>query len=159
MITAPINPASVTLEVTWQTFEGSEKLNITSASVTVFHRDAAGNRVVDLASTPMTQDAGTGTWKLAWVSPALPNPGQFIVEYHATDTDGVVGVEREDMTVLDTDADLGTVLDCLLGRQKVDATTYKYTIYRRNGQVLAVFDLKDDAGNPSVADIFDRQPE
>lgn len=157
-ITTPTNPASITLEVTWQNFEGAEKMDVVSSTVTVFHRDAAGLRVVDLAATSLVQDAGTSTWKLAWVSPPLPVAGNYVVEYRGTDADGAVGVQREDLTVVALAAQVDEVLDCLLGRQKLDATTNRWIIFRRNGTILKQFDLKNDVGSPTHEDVFDRIP-
>lgn len=157
-LATPLNPAQLALEVSWLTFEGAEKLNVVSSLVTVFHRDGAGVRVTDLAPQALANDAGTGTWRYIWAAPPLATAGLFVVEYHATDADGIVGVVREDLVVLALDAQVDTVLDCLLGRQKLDKNTNTWTIYRRNGTILKQFDVTDDLGAPSVEDVFEREP-
>lgn len=156
-IASPPNPARLVLEVTWLTFEGAEKLDVVSCTVTVFHRTAAGLRVVDLAPTAQTLDAATSMWRYVWVSPVIA-PGQFVVEYRAVDSAGAVGVTQEDLTVYALSVQVDEVLDCLLGEQRLDANTKEWILFRRDGSILKRFKVYDDVGAPSVEDIFKKEP-
>lgn len=156
-VASPPNPAHLILEITWLNFEGGEKLDVVTSTVTVFHRTALGARVVDLAPVPQTLDAATSMWRFVWVLPIVA-AGQYVVEYRGTDTDGAVGVVQEDLTVYALAVQVDEVLDCLLGRQKLDVGTNRWILFRRDGSVLKEFDVKDDVGAPSSDDVFDRIP-
>lgn len=177
MIETFTNPSQIVLQYTALTHEGTAKLDVLSGSVRVFHL-SGGVEVEDLPPTPLVQSGATSVWRYIWVSPLLAAAGTFIVEYTLADED-VVHVDIEDLTVRDAaaedqtivarltsienllttmGADMGTVLDVHLGRQKLNATTTRWTLYTRAGAVLKEFDVKNDLGAPSVDRIFDRIP-
>ena len=158
MIRTTLSPSRLHLEVSWLNTTGAEKLDVASCTVEVWHRNALGVRVQDLAPTAMTLDAGTGTFQYTWATPALTVAQQHTVEYRATDTAGAMGLTTEDLLVLDFEGKLETVLDVLLGRQKLDANTDRLILFRRDGTILATFDVKNDVGAPSVCDVFERVP-
>jgi hypothetical protein len=173
------NPPHITLQITFQRFDGTPKLDVTVATVRVFHVTSGGSEVVDLAVTPLVQVGASSAWRYVWVAPALSQAGGYIVEYTASDADVsdvrfvedlfIVDDTVEDQTVLaklnqieakmdDVQANSDDIKDAHLGRQKLDATDNTFTLYRENGDVLKVFDIKDDTGAPSVQPIFERIP-
>lgn len=172
------NPTHVPLEAAWDTFEGAPKLDVVGATVRVYHVTVGGGEILDLPATAMTQ-IEPSKWRFNWIAPPLSTAGVYTAQYVAADVDGKTGRLLETIVVLDEAQanaavlaklvtmdgkidtsllDLGTVLDCHLGRQKLDALTNRWILFRRDGTVLKAFDTRDDAGNPSVLDIFDRLP-
>ena len=158
MVTAPVNPETVLLEVLWLSFEGEVKDNVLATTASVYTRDASGTRIELLTDFPLSEDTASGSWKGVWAHPPLTTPGQYTIEFHGEDTDGVEGTTNEELVVYASEEKLDNVLDCLLGRQKLDATTNRWTLFRRDGSVLKVFDVTDDLGAPSVENVFERTP-
>jgi hypothetical protein len=160
----PTNPPQVILLAHLIDFEGKAKSNVTAATVRVFHING-GVEVIDLAPTSLVRVGASSAWRYVWVSPPLATAGAFVVEYTSTDADGIVASESEDLLVEDSSTtaaalqtSLDDLLDGLLGEQILDALANTFTMKRRNGNVLKVFDTKDDVGMPSVSEIFRRIP-
>lgn len=154
---APTNPSKVDLEVIWRTYEGAPKLDVVSGTVTVYHRDAAGDRVVDLAPAPLIRDLGTSVWRYVWAIPPLTEAGLYTVLYTAVDVDGAQGITKEELTVQAGEGNTETLLDAFLGEQKLDAVQKKLTLYKRDGGLLVEFDTFDDVGDPASEDVYERR--
>lgn len=173
------NPALIPLQVTYQDFEGRPKLDILTVSVRVYHVTAGGAEVNDLAPTALVRIGASSTWRYNWVSPPLTTPGAYVAEYKAADPDIAERVDIEDITIFDQlevdqlvlakltalDAkltavgdDVGTVIDSELGRWFLNTADNTLTLFRLNGSVLKVYDLKNDLGLPDTTDVFDRIP-
>lgn len=162
------------LQITALTLEGRHKLDVLSGTVRVFNI-VAGSEVNLLAPTSLSNivvPSPTGVWRYIWTNPPLPSAGQYIIEYVLTDADGVMGIATEDLFVEDDlvedatvlsrltnmEASMGTLLDVGLGRQRLQTVDQTWRLFRRDGTPLVTFDTKDDLGNPSAQDIFERIP-
>jgi hypothetical protein len=156
MIFVFVNPDVLPLEAVAQALDGSARLDVADGTVRVYGV-GPGGEVEVLPWTPLVQVVGTERWRYAWSTPPLTHPGMLTAEYRLVDDGGLVGTAMEDILVVD-ESKLDTIIDAAIGRQTLDAINNTWTIYRRDGTVLRVFDVKNDLGNPSVEDIFDRQP-
>ena len=150
------SPDRVPLEAVAQGLDGAGKTNVVGGDVRVYRIGSGGEEEL-LATTALALVPGTTRWRYSWESPPLVTYGMCTAEYRLLDSDGLVGVASEDILVV-SEEKLDTLLDVDLGRTTLDAVNNTWTIYRRDGTVLRVFDVKDDLGNPGVEDVFDRLP-
>lgn len=160
------NPASLPLWVIWQRLDGAPKLDVVSSSVRVLRPSGSGTVVQVLAPTALVNVAGTPLWQFVWSAPTLTVEENLLVEYTAVDSEGATGIVTEGLAIFDEAKEdalvltqLGDVLDALLGRQKLDPGTKTWTLYRRNGTILKVFDVFDDTNAPNGQDVFERRDQ
>lgn len=179
MVEVTTNPPQVLLEGLWTRFDGSPKLDVLTSTVRVFHVTNAGAEIVDLAPTVMVRVGVTSTWRYVWVNPPLPSAGGYVAEYTVTDAAGISAAFSEDIIVHDPSSDhgaiivqltaiqtalaavdgkAGTLLDEVLGRWFLDSANNTLTLFRVNGTILKVFDLKDDLGASNSRRVHDRVP-
>lgn len=160
MILERPNPAQLVLQVTAQNPDGSSKTSLLEAEVRVYHVNGAGNEVIDLTSTSLSQVVGTSTWRYIWSAPTLPI-GQYFVEYSLVDTDHTEFVGTEDLAIQDfaLQADVTLFKKLAQGRWKIDEVTSTMTFYDDDGTTpLLSFALKDINGLPASVNVFERVP-
>jgi hypothetical protein len=156
MILLRPDPSAVTLQVLAVGLDGAPKLDVTAADVRVYAVTGAGE-VEALAVTPLVQVAGTGTWRLRWEPTGLA-VGQYVAEYRMTDILGQTCVVQEDVAVHDLalQADLDLVRKVETGRWKIFANTMVF--YDELDNPILTFNLFNEAGIPSMDEVFERRP-
>jgi hypothetical protein len=151
------NPVQVVLQVLAVDLDGTPKLDVVAAAVRVYHV-AGGVEVEDLALTDLVQVGGSSTWRLVWTPVALP-VDQYVAEYQLIDTNGVTCMVTEDVAVHDLalQADLALVRQVETGRWRIIGDQM---IFYGPDEVTPIltFDLKDQAGLPTMENVFERVP-
>lgn len=158
-----LNPSQVVLQAYAVNPNGSQKLDVTSASVRVFHL-VTGSEVDDLALTALSQVGATNNWRYVW-SPASLAVGEYTAEYIFQDSKGVTTkfgeeisvkdiAEQVTLTLVETDVEL--IKQVETGRWKIIANQMLF--YDETDTVILTFNLFDDAGFPSMDNVFERQP-
>lgn len=166
MILISLNEPSVTLQVYALEQDGSDKLDVSSGTVRVYYV-AAGSEVELLVSTPLVQVGATNVWRYEWSPVSFPT-GEYIAEFSLVDVYGSSTTIGEDVVVRDLDglakqstlllvqADLEIVKQVEAGRWKIENN--QMTFYDDdNVTPLLVFNLYDQAGLPSMEDVFERR--
>lgn len=151
------NPAQVNLQVIAQNPDGTQKLDVATANVRVYHMVGAVETDV-LTSTAMAQVGATNTWRYVW-SPVSLAVGQYIAEYTLVDTTPKTWVGGEDLVVRDfaKQADLEIIKQVETGRWKI--VSNQMIFYDDDGVTpLLTYNLFDDAGLPTMDDVFERVP-
>ncbi len=161
MIVDTPNPSRVALQIVALERDGTPKLDITSGTVRVYHVDAAGAEVVDLAATALV-NISSSTWRYNW-APAALAAGQYIARYEITDGTSAF-VAEEDLVVRDfalestlvvTAADIALIRAIEAGTWVMAAN--QITFYDESMVEVARFNVLDEAGLPSMDDIFQRR--
>jgi hypothetical protein len=151
------NPAQVVLQVLAVDLDGTPKLDVAGAAVRVYHV-VGGGEVEVLPLTDLAQVGASSTWRLVWLPPALP-VAQYVAEYQLVDANGVLCVVVEDVTVHDLalQADLALVRQVETGRWRILGDQM---IFYGTDDVTPIltFDLKDQAGLPTMENVFERVP-
>jgi hypothetical protein len=171
MILLDLNQSEVTLQVLAVGADGSEKLDVSSAEVRVYYM-SGGSETVVLATQALAQVGGSNTWRYNWSPVSLP-VREYVAEYTLTDVLGLVSVVAEDLVVRDIarQTTLSTVQSTLTlvqtdveiirkvetGRWKIVANQMIFYDDDETTPILT-FDLKDDAGLPSMTTVFERDP-
>ena len=97
-------------------------------------------------SGTLITDDGSPRW-------VIPDQGYVGVEFQVT-SQGIVIDEANMLT------QMGLIYQMELGRWKINTGTNKMTFYDSDGITpIAVFDLKDEAGQPSSTKVYERVPE
>ena len=158
------NPSEVALQVYALKADGSEKLNVASGTVRVY-QIVGGSESTILAATPLAQVGATNKWRYVW-NPGSLAAGEYVAEYIITDADALTAKIPEDIIVKDiakqstlllVQADVDIIKKVETGRWKIVANQMLF--YDDDGTtVLLTFDLKDDAGFPSMDRVFERVP-
>ena len=171
MILVDLNQPEVTLQVFALNPDGTEKLDVSSGSVRVYYM-SGGSEATVLASQAVLQVGATSVWRYTWNPVSLP-AGEYVAEYTVVDVNGNVAVVGEDVVVRDIatqavlldvqssvillQADLEMVRRVETGRWKIEAN--QMVFFADDGVTpLLTFDLKDDAGLPSMTSVFERIP-
>lgn len=158
------NPSQIVLQAYALEPDGTEKLNVDSGTVRVFHI-AAGSEADDLAATALAQVGGTNKWRYVWLTPGLA-AGEYVAEFILTDSGGkttkfgdeiVIKDIAEQSTLVLVQADMTIVKKVETGRWKIVGNQM---IFYDDDEVtpLLTFDLKDAGGLPSMTDVFERVP-
>jgi hypothetical protein len=151
------NPAQVVLQVLAVDLDGTPKLDVAGAAVRVYHV-AGGVEVEVLPLTDLAQVGASSTWRLVWLPPALPVE-QYVAEYQLVDANGVLCMVTEDVTVHDLalQVDLALVRQVETGRWRIIGDQMIFFGPDETTPILT-FDLKDQAGLPTMENVFERVP-
>jgi len=151
------NPAQVVLQVLAVDLDGTPKLDVAGAAVRVYHV-AGGIEVEDLPLTDLAQVGASSTWRLVWLPVALPVE-QYVAEYQLVDVNGVVCVVTEEVTVHDLalQVDLALVRQVETGRWRILGDQMIF-FGADDVTPILTFDLKDQAGLPTMENVFERSP-
>ena len=160
MIVETPNPLRVSLQMLALEIDGTPKLDIVSGSVRVYHV-GPGGEVTDLPATPLVH-ISPSTWRYVWESPTLA-PGQYVAHYEVTDG-AVTYPLDEDLIVRDfalqstlvaSAADIALIRAIEAGSWVMAAN--QIIFYDEGGTEVARFNVFDEAGLPSMDDIFSRR--
>jgi len=162
VILIDLNQSEVTLQVYAMNPDGSQKLDVTSGTVRVYYMNAGVEQEV-LAATPLVQVGATNVWRYTWNPASLP-VREYVAEYKINDVVRSAKIS-EDVVVRDiatqTDlliikADVELIKKVETGRWKIESN--QMTFYDDDGVTpLLVYNLYDDAGVPSMTDVFERR--
>lgn len=158
MIILRPNPSQVILQTLAQNLDGTPKTSLSSADVRVYHIDATGTEIEDLASTTLTQVGSTNTWRYRW-QPGSLSVNRYQAEYTLIDNDGAEMVGCEELVVEDfaIQADLLIVKQIESGRWKI--VNNQMVFYEDDGVTpLLTCNLYNSAGLPAMEDIYERDP-
>ena len=172
MILLTENQASVFLQIIVVNPDGSVKTDVSDGFVRVYSL-STGAEVVVLTSTALVRVGATNVWRYFWSPTTLP-VDNYVAEYTLTDSKGLVTVVAEDLVVKDiatesSVSDLNSLLVLVkndleivrkveTGRWKISGNSM--TFYDDDDVTpVLVFDLKDEAGVPSMDNVFERTPQ
>jgi hypothetical protein len=142
--------------------DGQPKLDVVGGTVRVYHV-VGGVEVVDLTATALGHPH-TNVWRLAWAPGALL-VAEYVAEFVLTDADGVTTRFGEDVIVKDyaqqstlllVGADVALIKQVETGRWKIAAN--QMIFYDESDVEILRFDLRNDAGLPDMANVFERVP-
>lgn len=165
---ADLNQLIVVLQVFALDPNGAEKTNVVSGTVRVYTVSGGESDVLGL--TALTRVGTTNKWRYEWDPAALP-VGEYTIEYLLVDDNGVETSVGEDLIVRDIaqqvtladvrsrvillQTDMVIVRKMTQGRWKIENNQLFF--YDDDGVTpYIVFDLKDDAGLPSMDRVFER---
>lgn len=154
----PLNASQVVLQIAAQNLDGTPKLNVVSALVRVFRIDGSGAEIEVLSSTALVRIGSTHVWRYKWNPSSLP-VNDYFVEYTLVDSDTLQFIGFEDLTVRDiaVQTDLLVLKQVETGRWKIVAN--QMIFYDNDGVTpILIFNLKDEAGLPTMNDVFERVP-
>lgn len=160
MIIEKTNPNQMVLEVFASNSDGSEKTNIVTANVRVYHV-AGGVEIEDLASTAMSQVGSTNIWRYVW-KPANLSANKYTAEYTLVDSGSLTATSGEDIVVgyleskIDTiSTNVNTIKEIETGRWKI--VNNQLLLYGSdNTTLIATFNLFDSSGLPTSENPMDR---
>jgi hypothetical protein len=158
MIVSRPNPGHVALQMTAVDGAGTPKVDITAAAVRVYLVDGTGTEIEQLPLTDLDLVVGGTTWRYLWVPSALA-VGQYVVEYQAIDVFGAQYMATEDLSVHDfaLQADVAFLRQIEEGRWRIIGD--QMIFYGVDGVTpILTFDLKDQAGLPTMENVFERVP-
>lgn len=162
MICSRPDPAFVALQITALEADGTPKADVVSGTVRVYTVDALGAETEVLAATALGLGGGT-TWRYVWEPLALA-VGQYVCEYAITDgadtfvaqEDLVVQDGAQESTLLLVQADAALIRAVETGRWQIVAN--QMVFYDEQDVEILRFDLLNEAGLPSMSDVFQRVP-
>lgn len=170
MILIDLNQTEVTLQIFALNPDGSDKLDVSIASVRVYYL-TGGTETPVLASTPLVQVGATNVWRYTWNPATLP-VREYVAEYSLADSAGTAITIGEDIVVRDmaaqttlsdvqstlalVQADLEIVKQVETGRWKIIGNQMLF--YDDTDSVILTFNLFDDGGLPSMTTVFERVP-
>ena len=158
------NPSQVVLQIYALNPDGTQKTDVVSGTVRVFHI-VAGSEVDDLVATALVQVGGTNKWRYVWAPGSLA-AGEYTAEYIIQDSGARTGRYSEGVIVKDiaeqstlvlVQADVEIIKKVETGRWRIVSNQM---IFYDDDEVTPIltFDLKDQAGLPSMTDVFERDP-
>jgi uncharacterized protein (UPF0333 family) len=160
MIIEKTNPNQVVLEVLASNPDGSQKLDVVSAKVRIYHI-VGGVEVEDLTTTDLVQIGATNVWRYVWIPVSLA-VNSYIAEYTLVDGDGLTGVSGENIVigyleskVDDIATDVRLIKEIETGRWKI--VSDQLILYKSdNITEVARFNLFDATGAPTSDSPADR---
>lgn len=163
MILVLPNPSQVILQAYALNPDGSQKTDVTSATVRVYNI-VAGSENDILAVQSMSQVGGTNKWRYVWTPGSLAT-GEYTAEYILQDASKTTKI-GEEITVKDialqstltlVQADVTVIKQVESGRWKMVGNQM---IFYSDDDVtpLLTFDLKDDSGLPTMTNVYERVP-
>jgi hypothetical protein len=151
------NPTQIVLQVLAVDLDGTPKLDVVAAAVRVYHV-AGGVETEDLVLTDLVQVGASSVWRYVWVPPML-GVNQYVAEYQLIDANDVTCLVTEDVMVHDLalQADLALIRQVETGRWRIIGDQM---IFYGTDDVTPIltFDLKDQAGLPTMENVFERVP-
>ena len=157
MIILRPNPSQVILQTLAQNLDGTPKTTLSDADVRVYHIDATGTEIEDLASTTLSQVGSTNTWRYRW-EPLSLSVNRYQAEYTLLDLDGATMVGVEELVVEDfaIQADLLVVKQVETGKWKI---INNQMIFYEEDNTTEIFrcNLFNSAGLPAMEDIYERE--
>lgn len=158
MIVERPNPSQVVLQAITKNVDGTPKTALNSAQVRVYHVNAAGAEVEDLALVTLVQVGASNTWRYRW-EPSTLVVGHYFAEYALEDTDGVSFVDTEDVVVQDfaLQVDVDFIKQVEAGKWEI--TNNQMVFYNTSGAEVMRFNLFDINNLPTNGiNMFKREP-
>jgi hypothetical protein len=158
MIVERPNPSQVVLQAITKNVDGTPKTSLNSAQVRVYHVNAAGAEVEDLALTTLVQVGASNTWRYRW-EPSTLDVGHYFAEYALEDTDGVSFVDTEDVVVQDFALQVDVEFVKQMGAGKWEIVNNQMVFYDTAGGEILRFNLFDINDLPTNGiNMFKREP-
>jgi len=137
--------------------DGNLITGLTSGDFTIKLYNPSGSEVSGSITVTITE-LGNGLYRTNFTPNALGNWTLLITNathfpYGKTENYSCINYLNDDIGVI-----VELIKQYNAGRWRIDTTTNKMYFYKDdNSTVIAVFDLKDENGNPSVTDVFERR--
>lgn len=158
MIVERPDPSQVVLQAVTKNLNGTPKTSLTSATVRVYHVNAVGAEVEDLAPTALAQVGSTNTWRYRWTPGAL-DVGHYFAEYALVDSDGVSFVDTEDIVVQDFALQVDVAFIKAVESGKWEILNDQMIFYDTSGAEILRFNLFDINGVPTNGiNMYKREP-